>query len=120
MATARVRRGRDSQEVVAERLRALGLVYARSRPAALAGADIENAGSLYIEVKAKEEARPGPWSRDNARKAPAGHLPFVIFRPNSYGPACFDDWPVIIRWADFLPLLHLSGYLPTLPPESTP
>lgn len=121
MTDHRVARGRASQEYVAAALRDLGLIYARSRPASLPGSDVENAPGLYIEVKATEAPRPGVWVRDNARKAAAtrrqypgdpGPLPLVVFRPRGYGQDRLDDWPVMLRWADLVPVLRDAGHLP--------
>lgn len=109
MTNHRVSRGRATQEFLAARLRALGLVHARSRAASLPGADIEGVAGLYIEVKGTERAEPMRWTRENAAKA--GHaLPFVVYRGRGQGPANLDDWVMMLRWADGEQLLREAGY----------
>lgn len=111
MATHRVSRGRASQEMIAARLRGMGLVYAASRPASLAGEDITGTPGLYIEIKATERAEPMRWTRENAAKA-GDSLPFVVYRGRGQGPAALGEWVVMSRWADHERLLGEAGYLP--------
>lgn len=108
----RVDRGRESQEIVAARLRELGLVHARSRSASLPGADIESVPGLHFEIKGTEKPIPGKWTKENALRAGEGELPLVVWRPRGYGPAKLDDWPVMLRWGDLVPMLAELGYLP--------
>ncbi len=37
-------------------------------------------------------------------------LPFVIWRPNGYGPERIAQWPVILRLEDFTALLIDTGF----------
>jgi hypothetical protein len=111
MVDHRVERGRATQEMLAARLRGLGLVYAASRPASLAGEDITGVPGMYIEVKAKERAEPLRWTRENAAKAGRA-LPFVVWRARGQGPATLGEWVVMTRWADHEQLLGEAGYLP--------
>jgi hypothetical protein len=111
MVDKRVARGRATQEMIAARLRGLGLVYAQSRPASLPGEDITGVPGLYIEVKAKERVEPMLWTRENAAKA-GNSLPFVVWRGRGQGPANLDEWVVMSRWADHEQLLGEAGYLP--------
>lgn len=111
MVDGRVARGRATQEMIAARLRGLGLVYAASRSASLAGEDITGVPGMYIEVKAKEKAEPLRWTRENAAKA-GESLPFVVWRARGQGPTNLGEWVVMTRWADHEQLLGEARYLP--------
>lgn len=108
----RVDRARQTQEIVAAALRGLGFVHAVSRAASLPGADVENVPPLAVEVKATRAVRLKEWLRQACANAGPGEVPFVVYRGEGQGPASLDDWPVVLRWADFVPLLRAGGYLP--------
>lgn len=109
MATARVSRGRKTQELVAEWFRGKGWPEALSTPASLPGVDIQKMLGLAPEVKATAAVDPTGWLRQAVANA-KGDLPFVVYRPKGFGPERIDGWPVIIRLDDFTDLLSEAGY----------
>lgn len=109
MATARVRRGRESEELVAEFLRLHGWENAERRPASLPGTDVTGIAGVAIEVKARRSFNPGEWSKQ-AIKNGLGGLPVVVMRPDGSGPAGVGSWPVFLSLHDFTQLLIDAGY----------
>jgi hypothetical protein len=113
--TSRVARGRDSQRIVARLFQAWGCPAAQSVGAFEAGADVLNVGDISVEVKARNGFDPLAWLRQTraaARKMSKTALPCVIIRPNGMGESTIDEWPVLLRAADFMQLLVDAGRLP--------
>ena len=109
MPNSRVSRGRQTQEMVAQWFREHGWPSAKSRPASLPGVDIYDMTGLAPEVKAKPGDVTGALKQ--AVKNAGTDLPFVVWRPNGYGPERIADWPVIFTLQDATELLQRSGLL---------
>lgn len=109
MATARVTRGRKTQELVAEWFRARGWPNAKSRAASLAGADIYDV-PFAPEVKATA-GQDFTGALRQAKANAGGKLPFVIYRPKGYGPERIADWLVVFTLFDATQLLQKAGYM---------
>ena len=109
MATARVRRGRQTEQQVADYLRSYGWNNAERRPAALPGCDVTGVAGVAIEVKARRGFNPGEWAKQAAKNCDGG-LPVVVMRPDGSGPAQIPTWPVFLTLHDFVHLLIDAGY----------
>lgn len=109
MATARVGRGRRTEEHVAAWLRDHGWAHAERNPASLPGRDIKGIAGLGIEVKARRDFNPAAWARQAAKNA-GTDLPLVVMRPDGMGPAQIGLWPVFFSLADATQLLIDGGY----------
>lgn len=109
MATARVRRGRDTEEAVAQWLRDHGWHHAERNPANLSGRDINGIAGLGVEVKARRDFNPGAWARQATKNA-GTDLPLVVMRPDGMGLATIASWPVFLTLADVTQLLKDGGY----------
>lgn len=110
MATARVSRGRASQVLLAEWFKARGWPNASSRPASLPGTDIMGMPGLAPEVKATATADFCGALRQAVRNSSVDELPFVVYRPKSYGEARIGEWVVAMRLDDYTELLGRAGY----------
>ena len=109
MATARVRRGRKTQELVADRLRHL-YPDAKGVPASLPGVDVLNTPGLALEVKATASVTLPAWLRQARKNAQPGDLPVAIYRPNGAGPESIDDWGAVIPFGELVRMLEGLGY----------
>lgn len=107
---SRKHRGYATQRIAAARfaLRGKSWRFATSTGAGESGVDIKNLPGLSPEVK----ARPGDvtGALKQAVKNRGEGLPFVIWRPNGYGPERAGEWPVIFTFDDALDLLEQAGY----------
>lgn len=101
MTNSRVRRGRASQELVAEWLRGHGYPKAESRPASLPGTDIMHAEGLACEVKATVGLDMLAALRQSEANAADNELPIVVYRPKGYGPEKLGDWVVLMSLRNF-------------------
>lgn len=116
MVNARQIRGRRTAKDVAGWFRANGFPHAEAREGSAPGRDIMGMLGLAPEIKARADYSPTTWLRQadaNAqpRKDFEGRdLPFVVHRPNNYGPARLPEWVVSIRLDDFTNLLRDAGY----------
>jgi hypothetical protein len=110
MANSRVRRGRDTQNRVAQWFRDHGWPKAESRAASLPGIDIMHMDGLAPEVKATPGDLTGALRQAYKNATPMHELPFVVWRPNGYGPERIAEWPVVIRLDEFTHLLRDAGY----------
>jgi len=61
------------------------------------------------EVKARRDLNLTTWLKQHALTGGTA-LPFIVHRPDGYGPARIDEWPVTMRLDDFTALLHQAGY----------
>jgi hypothetical protein len=102
VASARVQRGRQSEEIVAERLRQSGLLYAERRPASLPGSDITGIPGVDIEVKATKDWSPTTWLAQQRKRASSDVLRVVVYRPQGYGADKVDLWPAVMSLGDWL------------------
>ena len=113
MSQHRKHRGYESQRIVADYLRAHGWPYAEPTGAGRQGSDVTGLGPLFdVEVKARRDLDLTGTLAQLQRRADCDNgahidlIPFAVIRPDGYGPARIGDWPVVIRLADFLPLMH--------------
>lgn len=103
MANSRVRRGRETQELLAARWRVKGLFPdAEAIAASLAGRDVKNTPDWAVEVKATAKNDVLAALRQAAANA-ADDWPVVIYRPPGYGAARIEEWVVsmnLATWED--------------------
>lgn len=109
MANARVSRGRKTQELLAEFFRERGWRDAKSRPASLPGTDLYDMPGLAPEVKATK-GQDFTGALRQAKANANGALPFVIYRPQGYGPVRIGEWLVVFSLEDATALLQKAGY----------
>lgn len=98
-----------TQAAVAGYLRTRGWPFAESTGASRQGADITGTVDLAIEVKARRAFNPLAWIKQSVAAAD-GRLPIVVIRCDGQGETTIDDWPVMLRLADAVQLLHAAGY----------
>ena len=97
-------RGRRTEAVLVERLKAL-YPNARQVNSAASGADILNTPGIAIEVKARTGLNLLAWMKQAAKNAKPGEVPVLITRLNGQGEQTVNDWPVVLRFEDFLALI---------------
>jgi hypothetical protein len=100
-------RGSETQNAVRDLFRATGWPYADSAGAGRAGSDLTNTPGLAVEIKGRRDLNPTAWLRQASGNS---GLPFVIWRPDGFGPATVGIWPALIRSADLITVLRLAGY----------
>lgn len=112
MATARQRRGRRTQELVAQDLHHSGTfpgAYAgnKSEP----GRDIKRTPGWSIEVKAtRDGSLTGAIRQADANAELADDYSAVIWRPDGYGETRINNWVVAMPYGDWKALLRDAGY----------
>lgn len=97
-----------TQRDVAAWFKRNGWPWAYPKGSGESGIDIENMPGLSPEVKATPGDVTGALRQ--ARRNAGEGLPFVVWRPNGYGPERIADWPVIFTLADATVLLRSAGY----------
>lgn len=111
MATSRVRRGRSSEEAVAQFLRDHGWPSAERVPASIKGADIvKGIAGVAIEVKARRSFDPVAFFRQAKKNARGAELPVVVMRPDGAGEASVGKWLVFTTLEEFVDLVKEAGY----------
>lgn len=115
MTVHRKRRGMATQQLAADWFRAHGWPFATSTGAGRSGVDIENMPALSPEVKATPGDNTGALKQAHTNRGQG--LPFVVWRPNGYGPERIGEWPCLLRLDDLTALLRAAGYGN---PEETP
>jgi hypothetical protein len=106
---SRKQRASDTQTIVARWFAGEGWPFAEPVGAGRPGTDVTGMPGLCVEVKARRQLDLTGWLRQHASNGRGG-LPFVIHRPDGYGPARIADWPVTMRLDDFTRLLRQAGY----------
>jgi hypothetical protein len=106
---SRKHRGMATQALVAAWYRARGWPFATSTGSGRAGVDIENMLGPEPECKATAEPPLAGLRQAHQRRKPGG-VPYVIWRPNSYGPDRIAEWPVLMRFDDHTDLLRAAGH----------
>ncbi len=67
------------------------------------GVDLVETPGAAVEIKARANLAIPAFIKQ--AKANAGQqMPVLILRLNGQGPASIDDWPVVVRMADFIEL----------------
>jgi hypothetical protein len=103
---SRKARGRRTEAVLVDRLKTL-FPNAMQVNSAASGADILNTPGLAIEVKARRGLDLPAWMRQAAKNAKPGEMPVLMTRLNGQGEESVEDWPVILRFGDFLRTVSL-------------
>lgn len=106
---SRRRRGFETEELAAERMRLDGWPSADVPARGAGGRDILGTPGLCWEVKARTGFDPGAWSRQSVKNA-NGDVPLVLMRPNGMGEASIDLWPVFVPFGEIRRILRLAGY----------
>ncbi len=106
----RKHRGYASQRIVAEYLRDHGFPYAEPVGAGRDGTDVTGVPGLDIEVKARRGFNPAAAMRQQEERAEPTLLPFAVLRLDGQGPAVIENWPVIVRFGAFIPVLRDAGW----------
>ena len=101
MSDSRRRRGRETELIVARHVRKVW-PYAEPTSTGAPGRDITGTGAVAWEVKARRGLDLPAWMRQATKNAADGHIPALAIRQTGDGPANVDDWPVVVRMADFL------------------
>jgi hypothetical protein len=102
--STRKSRGRETERLVAERLRSIW-PHAHATAPGAPGPDVNETPGYAIEVKARRGLNLPEWMRQASRHSAAhGGTPLLIVRLDGQGPASVDDWPVVMRLADFIDL----------------
>ena len=109
MTQHRKHRGRQTEHLVAEYLREHGWPYAEAVGAGRPGADITGTPDLAVEVKGRRGFNPKA-ALEQAHANADGRLPFAVLRLDGQGPASIGEWPVVIRFEEFVRLLRAAGY----------
>lgn len=99
MANARVTRGRQTEDLVAQFLNEQFGFEAERRPAGLPGSDIMHIPGLDVEVKARRGLNlTGSLSQQAKRTAESGDAGLLIIRPDGYGPERIKLWPAVMTF----------------------
>ncbi len=106
---ARKRRGRQTEHMVAKRFAEDGWPYALPTGAGASGRDVTGVPGVAVEVKARSSFSPMANLRQVASYA-NGDVGVVVMRPNGFGEATIDEWPVFLTFAQFRKLLRQAGY----------
>jgi hypothetical protein len=108
---SRTHRGAVSVEIAAEFLRGQGFPGAHPVAPGRQGTDILGCVGLHFEVKARRD-----WNAQllthlqQANKGAGENLPMLLSRPDGYGPEKIADWPVTMRFEDWVTLARDAGY----------
>jgi hypothetical protein len=111
--THRRRRGAETQSLIAAFLRANGFDHACDAGAGRTGTDILNTPGVTWEAKSRRDFSP-TLGRKQA-DAHGGEQSPVVIRPDGYGPASVDRWPVCVPLGQYVALLRMAGYGTELP-----
>lgn len=105
---SRKQRAHDTERLAAGWFRANGWPHAEPVGAGRPGTDVTGMPGLLVEVKARRDLSLTTWLAQHALNGHA--LPFIVHRPDGYGPERIASWPVTMRLDDFTKLLHEAGY----------
>lgn len=103
MATARVRRGRKSQDIAADYWRD---IFPDVEPvaASLKGKDLLKTPGFSFEIKATKDWTPTgalKQARETVEKSGLNEYPVGIYRPRGYGPEKVAQWVVFMDHSQF-------------------
>jgi hypothetical protein len=110
MSQSRKHRGYATQRIVADYLAANGWPFAQSTGAGRAGSDVTGVPGIDIEVKARRDLDLTGTLRQQAERAYDGTVCIAVVRPDGYGPARIDEWPVLMTLKQAVQLLREAGY----------
>ena len=102
MSQSRKHRGAATERLVAERLR---VIWPHCNVVRGTGADLTETPGAAVEIKARANLAIPAFMRQAAKHAATSNtVPLLVLRLNGQGPASIDDWPVVMRLADFIDL----------------
>ena len=108
--TTRRRRGAETQRIVAETWRGDGWPYAEPVGAGAPGRDLTGTPGIAVEIKGRRDLDLTAFLRQAKSHCRDGEVPVCVVRPDGYGPATVDDWPVILPHSVLRRLLRRAGY----------
>ena len=109
MQRSRKVRGRESERILAEYLRAHGWEHAHQVGSGASGSDIQGIEGLDIEVKSRTKFDPKATMKQLRDRKTDG-MGVAVMRLNGQGEAAIDDWVAVLRLEDLVYLLKASGY----------
>jgi hypothetical protein len=104
----RTKRGRETQALAATWFQAHGWPWAYSKGSGESGIDVENMPGLSPEVKGTRGDNCDALRQAHRNRGTG--IPFVVWRPDGYGPERIAEWPVFFRLEDATALLRAAGY----------
>lgn len=112
--TTRRQRAHDTETAVARHFQGAGWPHAEPVGAGRGGSDVTGMPGLLVEVKARRDFIPTQWLKQHrspaSRNGAGPAVPFVVWRPDGFGPAAIGAWGVMMRLDDFTALLREAGY----------
>ena len=109
MSQSRKHRGYKSQDLAAQWFAKNGWPYAMSTGAGRPGIDVTGVPGLAVEVKARRGFNLTGFLKQATSERRHG-LPFVVVRPDGFGPTRIGEWAMILTLADGTALLRAAGY----------
>lgn len=106
---ARKARSRQTEETVAQWFRERAWPSAERIPAGLPGTDVTGMPLWDVEVKARRDFNLTGWLKQAAKRA-GSRIPFVVMRPDGYGPERIAQWPVVITLENFTELMKVYEF----------
>ena len=106
---SRKHRGYLTQRLVAEWFATRGWPFAESAGAGRPGVDVTGMPGLACEVKARRAFNLTGFLKQATGERRHG-VPFVIVRPDGYGPARIGEWAMILTLEDGTKLLNQAGF----------
>jgi hypothetical protein len=103
MASSRVRRGRETEQAVADYLAASGFSGAGRVPAGMPGSDVTGI-PFSCEVKARRGLDIPAWLRQAERR---DGLAVLVHRPDGMGVESVASWPMTMRLSTGADLLRI-------------
>jgi hypothetical protein len=105
----RKHRGYETQRIAADWFKQRGWPYVTPAGAGQQGVDLLNMPHLAPEVKGRRQLDLPGFLRQATTNA-GGSLPFLVVRPDGYGPARVGEWAMILTLRDGTALLTEAGY----------
>ena len=106
----RVRRGLDSQNIVADYFAKNGWPYALAAGSGRQGTDVTGVPGIDIEVKARRGFNAAMAMKQLKDRHKQGVLPVAVLRLDGQGESHIADWPAIVPLHILLDLLKAAGY----------
>lgn len=110
MASSRVRRGRETEQIVADFLAANGWSGAQRIAASLPGRDVQNTPGIAVEVKARRGLNLPAWLRQAVKGVAHDDHPVLVIRPDGMGEKTVHLWAAVMPLECLVELLHEAGY----------
>lgn len=100
-------RGRETEIATAAYYREHGWPFAEAVGSGTPGVDVTGLPGLACEVKARRSLDLLGFLRQAGTRP---GLPYVVVRPDGYGPARIEEWAVVMTMKDHVELLRAAGY----------